>query len=54
MNRQKGIVEENGHISAVTDKYSKRYYLIRKADKEVIAAYLNSFLECGDVDNAEE
>ena len=47
-------VEENGNISAVTDKYSKRYYLIKKAEKEVIAAYLNSFLECGDVDNAEE
>ncbi len=37
-------VEENGHISSAPNKYSKRYYLIRKAENEQIAEYLNAII----------
>ena len=47
-------VDDNGCISACANKYSKRYYLIRKAKSEAIAEYLNGFLESGNVDNYEE
>lgn len=47
-------VDENGHVSAEYEKYSKRYYLIRKTENERIAEYLNGYLECANVDNTIE
>ena len=38
-------VDKNGAVSATRDKYSKRYYIIKKADDERIAEYLNAILE---------
>lgn len=47
-------VDDEGYVSAASDKYSKRYYLIRKAENKEIAEYLNGILECANVDNSEE
>ena len=47
-------VNDDCYISASADKYSKRYYLIRKAENEKIAGYLNGIVECVYVDNKEE
>ncbi len=47
-------VDDDGNISASADKYSKRYYLIRKAESERIAEYLNGILECSNIDNNKE
>ncbi len=47
-------VDDEGHISAASDKYSKRYYLIQKSEYEKTAEYLNGFLESADVDNVTE
>lgn len=41
----KVTVDENGSVSTEKDKYSKRFYLIKKAKNEEIAEYLNSILE---------
>lgn len=38
-------VDKNGAVSATRDKYSKRYYIIKKAEDERIAEYLNAILE---------
>ena len=37
-------VDKDGKITAVKDKYSKRYYLIQKAAGDVIAEHLNGLL----------
>lgn len=47
-------VEDDGFISASADKYSKRYYLMEKAENERIEECLNGFLECTIVDNSAE
>lgn len=47
-------VEDDGCISASADKYSKHYYLMKKAENEEIEDCLNSFLERANVDNCEE
>ena len=47
-------VEDDGFISASADKYSKRYYLMEKAENERIEECLNGFLECAIVDNSAE
>ncbi|MBQ8762863.1 MAG: nucleoside hydrolase [Clostridia bacterium] len=44
-------VEENGHVSVSANKYSKRYYLIRKAEGDKTAEYLNGILERENIDN---
>ena len=46
-------VDDEGHISAVHDKYSKRYYLISKSKEEDITEYLNGILESANIDNNE-
>lgn len=38
-------VEDDGNISAVKSKYSKRRYLIQKCDDDALAAALNAILE---------
>lgn len=38
-------VDESGKTAAVKDKYSKRYYIIKKAENEKIAEYLNGILD---------
>ncbi|MBQ8015219.1 MAG: nucleoside hydrolase [Clostridia bacterium] len=38
-------IDEKGSVSTEKDKYSKRYYLIKKAENGKIAEYLNSILE---------
>ncbi len=43
-------VADDGHISAVADKYSKRYYLIQKSGHDNTAEYLNGILEGAEVD----
>ena len=45
-------VADDGTTSAVKDKYSNRYYIIKKAKNPAIAAYLNAILN--DVDNKED
>lgn len=47
-------IEEDGYNSASSDKYSKRYYLMEKAENDRIAGCLNGFLESAIVDNCEE
>lgn len=47
-------VDEKGVITTERDKYSKRYYLIREAEPETIAEYLNGILEIRSVDNKTE
>ncbi len=47
-------VDDEGHVSAVHDKYSKRYYLVSKAKNNEIAEYLNGILEGMNIDNNEE
>lgn len=47
-------VDDDGYNFTSADKYSKRYYLMRKAENEKIAEYLNSFLESANIDNVEE
>lgn len=46
--------DEYGCNSSSPDKYSKRYYLIRKGKTEEIAEYLNSILEGVNIDNNAE
>lgn len=38
-------VDDDGGIKAEKDKYSKRYYLIKKAENKKLEEYLNGFLE---------
>lgn len=47
-------VGDDGYISACADKYSKHYYLVRKAENEKIAGYLNGILQCVYVDNKDK
>ncbi len=44
-------VDDKGCVSTSKDKYSKRYYLIAKAESSEIAGYLNGILESSNVDN---
>lgn len=41
----KVTIDINGKMKTEKDKYSKRYFVIQKAENEEIANYLNSFLE---------
>ncbi len=45
-------VSDDGTTSAVKDKYSNRYYIIKNAKNSVIEAYLNGILN--DVDNKDD
>ncbi len=47
-------VDYDGYISASADKYSKRYYLMKKAENADIEECLNGFLESVNVDNQTE
>lgn len=38
-------VDDSGKTDAVKDKYSKRYYIIKEAENEKIAEYLNGILD---------
>lgn len=47
-------IDYDGYLTAETDKYSKRYYLISKGRYDELSEYLNGMLEPCEIDNSEE